>query len=87
VPKDARYDDRNRGALFKNSKKETDRDPDYTGHLDVGGVGHWISGWINTSKAGAKFMALSVRPKDLTNDKPKTKQGAEAQADATFGIG
>ena len=57
------FDNTNSGALFKGDKK-TEKHPDYTGSIDVGGVDHWISAWIKTSKAGKPFMSLSVTPKD-----------------------
>lgn len=58
------YDNTNSGALFKNDRKETDKHPDYRGTLNVNGVEFWVSSWIKTSKAGAKFMSLSVQPKE-----------------------
>lgn len=58
------YDNTNRGALFKNSRKEKDSQPDYRGSLNVGGTDYWISSWLQTSKAGDKYMSLSVQPKD-----------------------
>lgn len=88
MAQNAKYDDRNRGTLFKNEKKKGDRDPTATGTLDVDGVPYWISAWTNTSKkTGDKFWSLSIRRKDEPNDRPKAKQGADAEADATFGIG
>jgi hypothetical protein len=57
------FDDSNRGALFREQKeKETDRD--YSGTINVGGVEYWLSGWVKTSKKGAKYLSLSVKPKD-----------------------
>jgi uncharacterized protein (DUF736 family) len=61
------YDNRDRGALFKNDRKNHDDDqaPDYRGALDVGGQAYWINAWLKTSsKTGKKFMSLSVRPKE-----------------------
>lgn len=66
----AEYDDTNRGALFKNDKKEKDTQPDYRGSLNVGGVEYWLSAWLKESKAGKKFMSLSVTVKE---DKPESK--------------
>ena len=67
------YDNTNRGVLFKNDRKETESHPDYTGSLNVGGVEHWFSAWIKTSKSGNKFMSLSLgKPKDAAH-----KQGME----------
>ena len=31
------YDDRNRGSIWKNEKKTTDKHPDFTGSLNVDG--------------------------------------------------
>lgn len=58
------YDNTNSGALFKNDKKTTPNHPDMRGSLNVGGVEYWVSCWTKTSKAGAKFMSLSVQPKE-----------------------
>jgi hypothetical protein len=64
------YDNTNRGALFNNkARKEVDTDPDYSGSINVGGKDYWLNGWIKTSKAGAKFMSLSVKPKNAETPK------------------
>jgi hypothetical protein len=55
------YDNNLRGALFKNTDKEEDTHPDYKGHCEIGGVKHWISAWIKTSKAGSKYMSLAFK--------------------------
>lgn len=54
------YDDTNRGVLFKNDRKETDRQPDYTGKLDVDGTEKRLAGWIRQSKTGKTFLSISV---------------------------
>ena len=64
------YDDTNRGALFRNDKKESEHHPDYKGSINVGGVDYWLSSWLKKSKAGATYMSLSVRPKDDAPAKP-----------------
>jgi hypothetical protein len=38
------FDNRDRGALFRSTRKESERDPDYSGELDVGGQVYWING-------------------------------------------
>jgi len=73
------YDDTNRGALFKNVKKETEQQPDYKGNLNVGGVEYWVSSWLKVSKTGEKYMSLSVTAKDApkpaqTKPAPVVKQ-------------
>ena len=57
------YDNTNRGALFKNDRKEQENHPDYTGKLNVNGVEFWMSAWIKEGQKG-KFMSLSVKPKE-----------------------
>ena len=57
------YDNTNRGALFRNEKRTSDRAPEYNGSLNVDGVDYWISGWIKEGKNG-KFFSLSVQPKE-----------------------
>jgi hypothetical protein len=62
----------NTGALFRNDQKEKDADRDYSGSLDVNGVEHWVSGYLKTSKAGKKYLSLSVKPKEESaSAKPK----------------
>jgi hypothetical protein len=58
------YDNTDRGALFKNDRKESDSHPDYKGQLNVGGVEFWLSAWLKTDRNGAKFMSLSVKAKE-----------------------
>ena len=69
------YDDTDKGALFKNAEKKTDKHPDYRGNLNVGGVEYFISAWLKTSKAGTKYMSLSVTEKNANNTRspPKSK--------------
>src|SRR5262245_40261570 len=55
------YDNELKGALFKNTDKEEGNHPDYKGSCEIGGVKHWISAWIKTSKSGSKYMSLSFQ--------------------------
>lgn len=63
---------KNSGALFRNDAKNPndDRDRDFSGTLDVEGAEYWISGWVKTSKAGKKYLSLSVKAK--ASEKPAT---------------
>jgi uncharacterized protein (DUF736 family) len=73
------YDNTNSGALFKNEDKREERHPDYKGSLNVGGVDYWLSSWLKTSKAGAKYMSISVTPKNENNTrKPVPSKSAPA---------
>ena len=57
------YDNSNRGALFKNEDKQQDTHADYRGSINVAGQEFWLDAWLKTSKAGKKYMSLSVKPK------------------------
>lgn len=69
------YDNRNRGAIWKNDDKQDDKHPDFKGSLNVDGVEYWVSAWKRKEGAAAKAPALSftVKPKE---DKPAGQRRA-----------
>lgn len=58
------YDNNNSGVLFRNDRKENDRQPDYKGSAEINGVEVWISAWKKQSQNGTGFLSLSFKPKD-----------------------
>jgi hypothetical protein len=62
----ADHDNTNRGAIWKNEKKEKDTHPDFKGSVNVDGREYWVSAWKRKEGAGPKSPALSfsVKPKD-----------------------
>ena len=64
------YDDTNRGALFRNERKEAETHADYNGTINVNGQEFWINSWLKESKGGKKYMSRSVKPKDGVVAKP-----------------
>lgn len=75
------YDNSNRGALFKNDRKEKETQPDYKGSLNVDGTDYWLSAWLNESRDGKKYMSLSVQPKEERQESsPATRMAASAPA-------
>ena len=69
------HDNTNRGAIWKNPKKTTDKHPDFTGSLNVDGVEFWVSAWKRKEGASEKSPALSfqIQPKDV-DQKPAPEQ-------------
>jgi uncharacterized protein (DUF736 family) len=66
------YDNTNRGALFKNTNKQTEKQPDYTGTLNVAGKDWTIAAWIRDAKSGAKYMSLQVsEPREKAKPAPQ----------------
>jgi hypothetical protein len=63
-------DRENHGVLFKNRNKKSEKHSDYDGVLNVEGKEFWLNAWINTSKSGMKYMAVTVRPRFERQDKP-----------------
>jgi hypothetical protein len=61
-----KYDETNRGAIWKNEKKETDKHPDFTGSINVDGHDYWLSGWKRAADASPKSpsMKFVVKRKD-----------------------
>ena len=67
------YDNTNRGVLFKNDRKESDKHPAYKGSVNVGGVEFWLSAWIKEGAKG-KFMSLSVSEKEQRQEAAPSRQ-------------
>jgi len=65
------FDDTNRGSMFRNKRKTTDRHPDYTGSINVEGVEYWVSAWSKFSpKLGENFLSCALTRKEITAGAP-----------------
>ncbi len=74
------FDDRNRGVLFRNNRKNTDRHPDMTGKINIEGKEYWLSGWTAYKRNdGEKYLQLSVTP--IEEKAEKTKYNANDEMD------
>jgi len=58
------FDNTNRGALFKNGRREKDTHPEYRGSINVGGEDYWLSAWVKTAKDGQRYFSLTVQAKN-----------------------
>lgn len=77
------YDNTNRGALFKNDRKETDSHPDLSGKIDVDGKEYWLSGWTKRNDDGTfKVLSLSVKPKEQRQEASRPARGKPASQQA-----
>lgn len=71
------YDNTNRGVLFENDRKESDKHPDMNGSLNVNGVDHWFSAWWKNGAKG-EFLSLSLgKPKEQRGDIPTSQAAPE----------
>jgi len=76
------YDNTNRGSIWKNEKKETEKHPDFTGSLNVEGVEYWVSAWKRKPDASDKAPALSFSIKLKEARKaPEPNNTAEPEED------
>lgn len=55
----ADFDNTNRGAIWKNDKKETEKHPDYKGEANVNGTEYWVSAWSKSPQAKTNQPVLS----------------------------
>lgn len=70
----------NSGSLFKNSRKEKDTHPDFTGKAKIDGVDYWQSAWKKVGKDGSSYLSFSYKPMDQQTN-GATRQATTAQAD------
>lgn len=69
------YDNNNKGVLFVNKGKKSEKHPDYDGKINVEGKDWAIAGWKRTSKNGATFLSLKVsEPRVEENGKPVQRE-------------
>ena len=54
------YDNTNRGAIWPNKKQGNNR-PEFTGELNVNGVGYWVSAWKRKEGASPNAPSLSFQ--------------------------
>jgi hypothetical protein len=71
----------NRGSLFREEKSK-DEDRDFGGSINIEGREYWLSGWINQTKKGGKYLSLTVKPKDeQRSEKARPKASLREELD------
>lgn len=48
------------GAIFRNTKKQNEKSPDYTGSITLNGQEIKLSCWLATSQSGMKYFQVRV---------------------------
>lgn len=48
------------GSLFHDKEKKTEKSPDYTGSIMIGGEQKRIAAWIKDGKNIGKFLSLQI---------------------------
>ena len=78
------YDNNNRGAIWKNEKRETDKHPHFTGTAMVEGVEYWVSGWKREGdNPKAPALKFSFKRKEAPAA-PATKPANDFNDDLPF---
>ena len=69
------YNNTNRISIWKNTKKETENHPDYTGTVNIEGVDYFVDLWKKSQDAPEKAPVLSGKVK--RKDKQPTQGGCK----------
>jgi hypothetical protein len=73
------YDDTNRGKIWPNKKKDTDKHPDFTGSLNVDGKDYWVSAWKRKPDANPNAPSLSFQIKQKDGSAPPERRPAKEE--------
>lgn len=71
------YDNTNRISIWKNTQKETEKHPDYTGTVNIGGVDYFVDLWKKSQDAPEKAPVLSGKVKRKDKQPAQTTQREE----------
>ena len=82
----ADFDNTNRGVLFINNNKKSDKSPTMMGKINVNGQEYYLSAWTNYKKSdGEKYLSMSVRPVEDDMQQPnKPKPNDNLEDDIPF---
>ena len=72
----------NRGSMFDNDHKTNDRQPDFSGSIDVNGMIYWISAWKEMTQAGKKKLSLAVKVQE--ERQPERQQQPQTRPRSTW---
>jgi len=73
------FDNTNRGILFRQTEKKSEKAPDYKGKVNVDGRDLELAGWIREGKSG-KFLSLKVSEPFKKGEKAEKAPAKPAQS-------
>ena len=70
------YDNTNRGQIWLNDRKESDKHPDFKGDINVDGVEYWVSAWKRDPNGNPRAPSLrfSIQLKEPKAEAPQKEQ-------------
>jgi len=75
--------DDNFGFLGRNRNRKTDKHPEYTGSVTVGGCAYWVNAWVKSNERG-KYFSMSFQPKDGQKSAGEESQVPTGEGDVPF---
>ena len=85
------FDNTNRGAVWKNEDKQSEKHPDFKGSINIEGVEYWVSGWRRKAGANPKSPALSLsvtmkesKAPQINNQMQQQQQPQHSPADESW---
>jgi uncharacterized protein (DUF736 family) len=67
------WDNNLTGALFRNKRKDSEKQPDYRGTAEIDHTEYWVSGWTKKDRNGDSYMSLAFQEKEERTN-PKTRE-------------
>ncbi len=55
------YDNNNRGAIWGNKDRKTDKHPDFKGEAMIDGKEYWVAAWKRKENASPKAPSLNFK--------------------------
>lgn len=74
------YDDTNKGVLFFEKDKKSDKHPDLTGNLNVEGKEYRVAAWNKQGRSG-EFYTLAISEPRVVTDTQSGYQQAKAKSE------
>jgi hypothetical protein len=77
------YDNRNRGSLWPNKKKEKETHADFTGTINVEGREFWFNAWRRKPDASPNSPSLTctISPKEDRIEPPSSSRSMKDEMD------